>query len=304
MKGERHRRVLVLALAPFRDAALLVGPLAARRRLRPGERITVAAPAGVCELLTSFGLAEDVWEVATRRAASPAVVGLYQAGALLARARRTRFDDVVDLFPTAQSVLSSWLAAGSKASTSTSRYVDGLIKRRQAPRPRVDERTRIAGLLGVDPDHGGLEIGSEPEADAWIERALGAIGYRGGGPVVVVNPAGAWPDDRYIEVANRLRGAFNAWLVVLDTPRESGPARAIAGALGGSVLALGAPSGPRFVAALERASLVLSDDPSVTALASLGRVPALDVTDLEAAEAFDRACPLLSKQRTGSLFDR
>lgn len=304
MKGERHRRVLVLALAPFRDAALLVGPLAVRRHARPGERITVAAPAGVCELLTSLRLADDVWEVGTKRASAPAVVGLYQAGALLARARRSRFDDVVDLFPTARSVLSSWLAAGANASPSTSRYVDGLLRRRQPAHVRVDERMRIAGLLGVDADEVALELGSEPEADAWIERALGVIGYRGGGPVVVVNPAGTWPDDRYAEVANRLRSAFSAWLVVLDTPRESGPARGLAGALGGSVLALGAPSGQRFVAALERASVVLTDDPAVTALAALGHVPALDVTGLDAGEAFDRACPLLSKQRTGSLFNR
>ena len=90
------------------------------------------------------------------------------------------------------------------------------------------------------------------------------------------------------------------------------------------MLGVGAPSGARFVAALERASLVVTDDTSVAYLAWLGHVPAvlveqrgpyalapragLDIVRAGAAAdpaaVYDAACRLISKQRTSSLFER
>jgi hypothetical protein len=305
VKGERRTRTLVLALAPFRDAALLVGPLAARRRRRSGEHVTVAGPAGLCDILGTLRLADEVWEIDPPRPSASGVVGLYRSVALLAKARSGRFDDVVDLFPSARSVLSAWLGAGTKAAPGTARFVDSLIKRRAGGgAPPASPLARTAGMLGVAPDDAGPELRSEPDADAWIERALGATGYRGGVPVVAVHTADVWPSERFVEVATRLRAALGAWLVVVDTPREPGPATALGGALGGSVLALGAPSGSRFVAVVERASLVLTDLEAVAALATFGHVPALDVTGLDAESAYDRACTLVGRTRTGSLFKR
>jgi hypothetical protein len=326
---------LTTAPAPCGDAALAVGPLAARRAARPDERVTLAATTGVCEVVASLGLADEVWDVGTSLR-SRAVAGdtgvavavggsrdLLRTGAFLLRARRARFDAVVDLFPQVGSMLASWLAVGARARSATSRYVDAFVRARSAAARPVDPVDRIAVLLDVDPDAAALDLRAEPEADAWFERALGAIGYRGGGPVVVAHTAGAASHAAFAEVLDRLRGAFGAWPVAVDTPREVSLARRLAGALSGGVLGVGAPSGARFVAALERASVVLTDDMSVGYLAWLGHVPAvlverpgpyalapragLDVVRAEAADpaaVYEAACRLLSQHRTASLFDR
>src|SRR5688572_14737565 len=91
-------RLLILALAPFGDAVQVAESLVARRRARPGERVTFAGSPGACDLLAALGLVEECWEVGPTPGASGAVE-FYRAGVLLARARRGRFDEVVDLFP-------------------------------------------------------------------------------------------------------------------------------------------------------------------------------------------------------------
>ncbi len=328
----KTKRTLILALAPFGDAALVVGPLAAWRAARPDEHVTLAGATGVCEIVTTLGLVDEVWEAggalqrkATADKSSPVVVAaagsadLYRSASLLLRARRARFDSVVDLFPKPGSLLVSW-AAGGRRSKSGEKYLDAFLKGRSAQAP-VDPVDRIAALLGVDTKDVGLDLRSDPESDAWIERALSAIGYRGGGSIAVVHSNDRWTTMGFVEVADRLRVAFNAWPVALDTPRESGLARHIAGGLGGSVLGVAAPSGARFIAALERASLVVTDDMSVAHLARLGHVPAvfvstggpyalapsagLEVVDASDTEAvYDAACVLITKHRTGALFDR
>jgi hypothetical protein len=332
MSHQTH--TLILALAPFSDAALAVGPRATRREARPGERVTLAATAGVCEVVASLRLADELWETGgsevSRAAAEggPAVgvavagsADLFRTASFLMRARRARFDAVVDLFPKVGSLVASWLAVGGRAAAGTSRYVDALL-RAKSHAGAIDPVDRIAVLLGVDPDAVGLELGPEPEADEWIERALGATGYRGGVPVVVAHTQGAWTEDGFADVVGRLRSAFGAWPVVVDTPREGGRARKVAGALGGSVLGVGAPSGARFVATLARASLVVTDDTSVAYLSWLSRVPVvlvaaagplglaeragLVVVDAAAGApaVFDAACALVTKHRTASLFEK
>ena len=105
----------------------------------------------------------------------------------------------------------------------------------------VDPVDRIAALLGVHPDSVGLELEPDAENDAWFERALGAIGYAGG-PIVVAHTAGRWDVTEFAEVVARLRSAFGAWTVALDTPREGGRAKQLAGAIGGNVLGVAAPA--------------------------------------------------------------
>lgn len=329
---EKTTSTLIIALAPFSDAALAVGPLAARREERPDERVTFAGVPGVCEVVASLGLADAVVEAPAgtaatrgRPGAAPAsgAVDLVKAASFVAKLRRGRYDAVVDLFPKLGSTVASWLAAGSRATSSTSRYLDAFFKAKSAAQGGLDPVDRISALLGVHPDSVALELAPDPENDAWIERALGATGYAGG-PIVVAHTAGRWELDEFADVVGRLRSAFGAWTVALDTPREGGRAKQLAGAIGGRVLGVAAPAGGRLVASLARASLVVTDDTSVAYLAWLALVRVVLVTspgpyslatraglrtvDVSgggaADEVYDAACELISAQRTGRLFDR
>src|SRR5687768_2210267 len=121
-----EQRLLVLALAPFGDALQAIEPLAARRRARPGERVTLAAPPGACDVVGALGLAEECWDVGpTPREAGP--VRVYRAGVLLVRARRGQFDEVVDLYPHLRTVAAARLAM-ARRSRSDAAFIEAAFR--------------------------------------------------------------------------------------------------------------------------------------------------------------------------------
>jgi ADP-heptose:LPS heptosyltransferase len=317
--------LLVLALASSGDALFLVEPLAARRAARPHERITVAAPPGACDVLRALNLAWASWPASPP--AASAGIAAYRTGALFLRAARGRFDDVVDVFPHVRSTIAARIANVSRRTErGGTRFFEALLRlqaKLDVSEPLVERMARSLGVanMSVSP-----RFQIDPMSDAWVERSLTATGYQGGEPVVVVHGVGAWPSARFVEVADGLRSHFESRLVVLDMPRERGPAKAIAGALGGRVLGVIAPPALRFLAAIGRASAVISDDPGTANLAGVLGVPSVLVTatgrpvphsrlgcdtligatveDVTASEAYEHACRLVRRERTGRLFER
>lgn len=315
---------LILALAPLSESAMLLEPLAARRSTNPGERITLAGCPALCEIAKSLGLVADAWEVAPASDSSRSATSVIGAVSLLAKARRGAFDLVIDLFPRVASGLASIVAAGPSAPNGNP--LEGMFRSRSRATGLVDPVSRMTQQLGVVGIDVAMPANLDPEADAWIERALRAIGYEGGGSVVVLHTSGSWPTERFAEVGERVRSAFGAWLVALDAPKGDRRAKSLAARLGGSVLGVGAPSGARFLAAISRASLVVTDDPGVAHIAGLAHVPtvlvggatsstpgdrpdravvtAVTVDRVETPAVFDAVCYLMGRPRTGSLFSR
>ncbi|MBK6313502.1 MAG: hypothetical protein IPF53_04065 [Blastocatellia bacterium] len=315
---------LILALAPLAESAMLLEPLAARRSTNPGERITLAGCPALCEIAKSLGLVADAWEVAPASDSSRSATSVIGAVSLLAKARRGAFDLVIDLFPRVASGLASIVAAGPSAPNGNP--LEGMFRSRSRAMGLVDPVSRMTQQLGVVGIDVAIPEAVDPDADVWIERALRAIGYGGGGSVVVLHTSGAWPTERFAEVGERIRSAFGAWLVALDAPKGDRRAKLLAARLGGSVLGVGAPTGARFLAAISRASLVVTDDQGVAHIAGLTHVPVVlvggaetslpgdrpDRSIVSAASAdrvdssavLDAASYLLGRPRTGSLFSR
>lgn len=315
---------LILALAPFAESAMLLEPLAARRSTNPAERITLAGCPALCEIARSLGLVADAWEVSPAAETSRSTTSVFGAMSLLARARRGAFDIVIDLFPRVASGLASIVAAGPRASSANP--LEGMFRSRARATGIVDPVSRMTQQLGVVGIEAPVPAIVDPEADVWIERALRAIGYGGGGQVVVVHSSGSWPIERFAEIGERTRSAFGAWIVALDAPKGDRRAKTLASQLGGSVLGVGAPSGARFLAAIARASLLVTDDVGVAHVAGLSHVPVVLVTDsatsslgirpdraivsaataerVEPSAVFDAVCYQLGRPRTGSLFAR
>jgi len=315
---------LILALAPLAESAMLLEPLAARRSAHPGERITLAGCPALCEIARSLGLVTEAWEVAPAAESSRGTTSVLGAVSLLNRARRGAFDLVIDVFPKLASGLASIVAGGPGSSKGNP--LDGLFRSRARASGIVDPVSRMTQQLGVVGIDAPLPVLFNPEADEWIERALRAIGYGGGGSVVVLHTSGAWPAEHLAEVGEKTRSAFGAWLVALDAPKGDRRAKALASRLGGSVLGVGAPTGARFLAAIARASLVVTDDAGVAHVAGLSHVPAVLVSEATAESAttrpdravvsaataervdpsavFDAVAYQLGRPRTGSLFAR
>lgn len=315
---------LILALAPLAESAMLLEPLAARRSTNPGERITLAGCPALCEIAKSLGLVADAWEVSPAADSSRSATSVIGAVSLLAKARRGAFDLVIDLFPRLASRLTSIVAAGPGAPTGNP--FEGVFRSRSRATGIVDPVSRMTQQLGVVGIDVAIPATVDAEADLWIERALRAIGYEGGGSVVVLHTSGSWPMERFAEVGERARSTFGAWLVALDAPKGDRRAKSLAARLGGSILGVGAPTGARFLAAISRSSVVVTDDPGVAHIAGLAHVPAVLVggaaapasgdrpdravvtavtTDrVESSAVFDAVCYLMGRPRTGSLFTR
>ena len=314
--------ILILAVAPFADAAMLVGPLAVRRELLRDDRITVVTTAGAAEVVRALGIADEVWEVGATGRAPRDARDAYRTASMLLKARKGRFGSVIDLFPKPLSMVAALAATGGRSITASPRYGDLLLGSRAAAFGHDDPIERIAGLIGVATVAAELLHTIDPESHVWVERALGAIGYDGG-PVVSVVSTGLWPVERFVDVASRLRDGYQAWIVALDAPRGERNAPKIAEALGGHVLGVASPAGSRFLAALARSSVLVTDDlgaaaiatllgvPSVVVAASGARLPTLhDRVVLTAPEAqhidpdsvLDAASKLVGKSRTSQLF--
>lgn len=315
-------RLLILAVAPFSEAALLVGPLAARRALIAGDHVTLVTSPAAADLVRALGLADEVWETGEEGKRPHSAREAVSAASLLVRTKRRRFDAVVDIAPKPMSMIASLLATGGRSVTSARRYSDVILGSRAKASGPDDPVERIAGLIGVATVAASPEVALDPESNEWVERALAAIGYDSG-PVVAVQTSGLWPPDRFVDVAARLRSGFGAWVVTLDAPRTAQGAREMADALGGHVLGVASPTGARFVAVLARASLVVTDDPATAAMATFlgapsvlvagsgGMLPTLhDRIVLASSEArsidpdavFEAAAKLVGKPRTSSLF--
>jgi hypothetical protein len=159
-------RLLILALAPFGDALQALEPLAARRRATPGERVTFAGPPSACDVVAALGLAEECWEVGPAASAGKALK-LYRAGLLLVRARRGRFDEVVDLFPQLRSVAAARLAMARRTRADAA-FIEAAFRIRAKVRGAYDPRERIARLLDVDPGRreSAVEFSVDPASAA------------------------------------------------------------------------------------------------------------------------------------------
>lgn len=316
-------RTLILAIAPFASAAPLLEPLAARRAAYPEEKITIAGCPALGEVAVALGLAAEDWEVPVPGESPTQGGSAFGFLSLLARARRGRFDAVVDVFPKLGSTLAA-MVAGRPGSASV-RRLERIGSGRSRGVSGVEAAMRLSAALGVAGIEARVDVAVDPEADAWMERALTAIGYRGGGAVLTMHTRGEWPLERLVEVGDRARSAFHAWLVALDAPKSNRRAKAVAAAIGGGVLGVGAPTGARFLASVSRSSLVVTDDPGVAYVAGLAHVPSVlvaastaivpdiangavvsdvRVADVQADAVLDAVGSLLGRPRTGSLFAR
>ena len=284
---DTFRHILVLDLLPFGHSLPLLPAVRALRAAHPRTFITVAASRGACDLLAASRLADEVIDLGVIKPSNQNFSGaLGRIGRLFRRTRRSDPDLVLDLSPRLETQVFTSAVLRTRAVTPSKPFdvLDRLLtlagKAARANTHR-EECRKALGQIGVSAALDRLSIALVPEEDARFERLLADKGCRGGQPVVVLYSgsalAGGWPVENFAEVGVRLANNFSARVVAADEPGDNTFTGAIAPLLPRDAIELREARAVELVAAVARASLVITDDAGVAEMASDLGAPALEI---------------------------
>lgn len=254
----------------------------------PRTFITVAASKGTCELLAASRLVDEVIDLGVIKSSNQNFsASLGRIARLFKSARRSDPDLVVDLSPRLETQV--FTTAVLRARTVTpSKPLDVLdrLLSRTAGRSRADSHTadcrKALKQIGVEAALDRLGIELLPEEDARFERVLAEKGSRGGQPVVVLYSSGrapseSWPVESFAELAERLAKNFAARIVFVDEPGDSDFTDLLGATLPDDAIKLRQARAVEVVAAVARASLVITDDAGIAEMATDLGAPALEI---------------------------
>ncbi|MEK6304606.1 MAG: hypothetical protein AABO41_28315 [Acidobacteriota bacterium] len=313
--------ILSIDVSPFGRSLALLPAMKVVREAYPNAFIAVAASTGICELLLNAGLVTETIDLGViKPVGEPSLNRIVR---LIRNARRFNFDLVVDFAPRPETQFLSRLVL--RARTITPSRLPLVIEFFTGGRRPIDERPRdyesVLRKLGLEARVGRVTITSAPEDNARFEELLSRSGSRGGEPVVVLYSAGgaeAWPLASFGEIAHRLANNFNARVVAADEPADRVFTDALEAFLPKTAIKLAMPRAVEVMAAVARASLLITDEPNIATVAMGMGTPVIDVVELSNVvrrqgpgsapvsgttdEVYDEAAEILQESRSASLF--
>lgn len=282
------RHILVLDLSPFGESLALLPTMRALRAAYPRTFITVAASRGTCELLAASRLVDSTVDLGVIKSSNQNFSGaLGRVARLFKSARRSDPDLVLDLSPRLETqvfttaVLRTRTVTPSKPLDVLDRLLSRTTARSRASSHAADCR-KVLKQIDVEAALDRLAIELLPEEDARFERVLAEKGCRGGQPVVVLYrrggaPSEGWPVEKFAEIAERLAKNFAARIVAVDEPGDSDFTDLISAMLPEGAITLRQARAVEAVAAIARASLIITDDAGAAEMATDLAAPALEI---------------------------
>ena len=329
------RHILVLDLSPFGQSLPLLPAVRALRAKHPRALITVAASRGTCDLLGASRLVDEVIDLGVINSSNQNFSGaLGRIGRLFKRTRRSDPDLVLDLSPRLETQVFTSAVLRTRAVTPSRPFdmLDRLLnlanKAARANSYSKDYR-KVLDQIGISATLDRLAITLLPEEDARFEKLLADKGCRGGQPVVILYSGGAlaggWPIENFAEIGVRLANNFAARIVAADEPGDNTFTGTIAPLLPRDAIELHEERAVELVAAIARASLVITDDAGVAEMATDLGAPALEISRLKPPsrlpktrrvayapslvrvttdEVYEMASEMIQESRLISLFER
>jgi len=313
--------ILVVDGSPFGRSLSLLPAMKLIREAYPRAFLAVAASTGVCELLLNASLVTETIDLGVIRPA--AETSFKRVVRLIRNARRFDFDLVVDFAPKPETQFLSRLVLRARTITPSRlplviEFLTGAGLRRGGD--RAPDYESVLRKLGLEAGGNRIAITPTPEDNARFEELLARNGSRGGEPVVVLYTAGgadAWPVASFAEIAQRLAGNFNARVVPADEPGDQTFTSALEALLPKTAIKLAEPRALALMAAVARASVLITDERNLAAVASGMGTPVIDVAGLAGAhslrgpqisvttdEVYEEACEILQESRSAGLFRR
>jgi ADP-heptose:LPS heptosyltransferase len=315
--------ILVVDVSPFGRSLDLLPAIRVLREAYPNAFIAVAASTGVCELLLNAGLITETIDLGVIR--PDGGPSLKRVVRLIRNARRFDFDLIVDFAPKPETQFLSRLVLRARTITPSRlplviEFLAGAGSRRGSERSADYES--VFRKLGLDAGENRIAITPTPEDNARFEELLSRNGSRGGEPVVVLftaGSAGAWPVASFAEIAHRLASNFNARVVPADEPGDRSFTSALEASLPKTAIKLAEPRALDLMAAVARASVLITDERNLAAVASGMGTPVIDVAgparagshslrgpevNVTTDEVYEEACEILQESRSAGLFRR
>ncbi|MBI3650227.1 MAG: glycosyltransferase family 9 protein [Acidobacteria bacterium] len=282
------RSILVVDTSRFGVAVLALPALQALRQQFPHTYILTATTRGLSELLKAFQLADEVVDLGLIKPAEQSYAkAVKRLAQLLQATRRRDFDYVCDFAPRLETQMAARLGWRTRHLT-PSRYthlLDFFFKRDAVPgTDHAEECATVVKKIGIRAIAQRFAFVLPMEGHQRFEELLKRHGSRGAEPLVVLyasqcGAARQWSVAQFGEIAVRLVNNFAARVVVLDEPFGNDGTRTLKALLPKGSIVLAAPRAMDFLAALGRASLVITDERGIAKTASDLDAPVIELAD-------------------------
>jgi len=206
------------------------------------------------------------------------------------RLRKRKYDLVIDFHGIIKSAGLSTIVRGEKvigfgktyAKEKSHLFYDEKIEGEHRRIHKVARNMLIAQALGIDEKPPEILPVIPSHAHAYIEQFLSENGIQA--PLFALNPFSSkgstfkrWHLDRYAELAQRIREAYNAYVLILWGPGEKKEAEHIKRIAGDNVLLSCPTTIPQLFALLQKAVMYIGGDTGVMHLASLAKKPVVAI---------------------------
>jgi len=333
--------MLVIDASPFGPTLALLPAMRALRGSYPKSLIVCATSSGTCQLLSAAGFVDDTIDLGVikssdRRYAS----ALRRLATLIRSSRRYDFDLVLDFSPRLETQIASRLILRARTITpsrlpSMQAFLDFVGVPGSFDRSGLSNHTSVLAQAGAEMTDKAFRVTLPDEEHARFEERLAKAGSRGGELIVMLyaanpNDSRAWPVEAFAETARRLANNFDARIISADVPSDSAFTDALrafpVAAITPGFNKIAEPRAVELIAAIARASILITDEPAIAQLASELGTPVIEIGEsaarsfvksqghrikesssrkrLTIEEVYETACELIQESRSSSLFQR
>lgn len=333
------RSILALDVSPFGRSLGLLPAIRALRATYPQTLLVAGAPSGTCELLVRTGLCDETIDLGVLKSSSVGGMpgGLKRLISLARQSSRHTFELVLDFSPRVETQVVSrlFLRAQTITPRKPPRAFEALLGLAGVHRPA--EQSPMWDYGSVVTQAGGelkdtrFGVSASIDDNARFERLLSAGGSRGGELIVLLYASDAgdekgWPVNAFVEIGTRLANNFGARIIVADQPADSAFTDAAGGLMPASSIRLARPGAFDLLAAVARASIVITDEAAIAKLAAELHTPVVEITDSTSRppasspahsvvngssrrrapveRVYEVACGIIQESRSESLFRR
>jgi ADP-heptose:LPS heptosyltransferase len=331
------RSILAIDISPFGHSLALLPAMRALRMNYPQTLIVAAAPDGTCELLTACGIVDETIGLGVIKIPGRGNAGLTRFVNLIRHSRRHNFDLVLDFSPKLETQIVSRLIlrAHTVSPSRLPRTLETLLElgglRRSPANAASSEYSNVLQQIGVEIDDRRLGLTLAAEEDSRFEKRLANSGSRGGELIALLyasNPESprGWPVASFAEIAIRLVNNFAARIIVADEPSDHTFTAAVSPFLPAGAIRLVEPRVVELIAAIARASVVITDEPGIASIAAELNTPVIEIAEamstanvsspkhriakgssrgrVSTDEVYDMTCEVIQEGRSPTLFHR